>query len=127
MTIRTFRVFADLPAAEIDVLLATLRELEVDAGTNIVTVDDYGTAAYVVEAGTAEVLGEDGVPTETLGKGDTFGEIGLLLTGQRTATVRARTPMTLLSLGGADFDRIRASVPELERSLRRLGAERSDR
>ena len=127
MTIRTFRVFADLPAAEIDVLLSILREVDVDAGTNVVTVDDYGTATYVIEEGTAEVLAEDGVVAETLGKGDAFGEIGLLLTGQRTATVRARTPMRLLSLAGADFDRIRPNVPELERSLRRLGTERSER
>ncbi len=62
-----------------------------------------------------------------LGPGDTFGEISLLLTGQRTATVVARTPMRLLSLSGQDFDRIRVRVPELERSLRRLGLERAAR
>jgi CRP-like cAMP-binding protein len=64
---------------------------------------------------------------QVLGPGDTFGEIGLVLTGQRTATVVARTPMRLLSLSGQDFDRIRARVPELEHSLRRLGRERAGR
>jgi CRP-like cAMP-binding protein len=66
-------------------------------------------------------------PSSTLGPGDAFGEIGLLLTGQRTATVAARTPMRLLSLSGQDFERIRERVPELERSLRRLGLERAGR
>jgi hypothetical protein len=37
----------------------------------------------------------------------------------------ARTAMLLLSLSGHDFERIRARVPELERSLRRLGLERA--
>jgi CRP-like cAMP-binding protein len=102
-----------------------MREVEVVVGATIVTVDDYGTAIYFIEEGTAEVL--DGETTQGLGPGDTFGEIGLLLTGQRTATVVARTPMRLLSLSGQDFERIRARVPEFEGSLRRLGIERADR
>ena len=65
--------------------------------------------------------------TQALGRGDSFGEIALLLTGQRTATVLARTPMRLLLLSGHDFERIRARVPELEGSLRRLGLERACR
>jgi hypothetical protein len=55
------------------------------------------------------------------------GEISLLLTGQRTATVVARTRMRLLSLSGQDLQRIQARVPELERSLRRLGLTRAGR
>jgi CRP-like cAMP-binding protein len=49
------------------------------------------------------------------------------LTGERTATVVARTPLRLLSLSDQDFQRIRPRVPELERSLRSLGVERAGR
>ena len=122
--IARFPNFSDLPAEELDELAAAMREIEVEAGATIVTVDDYGTAIYFIEEGTAEVLDET---PQGLGPGDTFGEIGLLLTGQRTATVVARTPMRLLSLSGQDFERIRARVPEFEGSLRRLGIERADR
>jgi CRP-like cAMP-binding protein len=118
---------ADLPAAELDELAAAVRELHVDAGVRVVSIDDYGAAIYFVEEGEAVVDTEDGEPEQTLGPGDTFGEIGLLLTGERTATVVARTPMLLLSLDGYDFERIRERVPELERSLRRLGIERATR
>jgi voltage-gated potassium channel len=121
--IAAFPVFADLPAAELDELATTMGEVEFEAGTQVVTLDDYGTAIYFIEQGEADVL-TDGRPTE-LGPGDAFGEIALLLTGQRTATVVARTPMRLLSLSGQDFERVRARVPELERSLRRLGLERA--
>lgn len=102
-----------------------MRAIQVEAGAEVVTLDDYGTAIYFIEEGNAEVL-TDGA-TQTLGPGDTFGEIALLLTGQRTATVVARTPMQLLSLSDQDFQGIRARVPELERSLRRLGVERAAR
>jgi CRP-like cAMP-binding protein len=52
------------------------------------------------------------------------GEIALLLTGQRTATVVARTPTRLLQLTGLDFERIRSRVPQFERLLQGVGAER---
>jgi CRP-like cAMP-binding protein len=119
-----FPVFADLPVAERDELAAAMSEVEVEAGANVITLDDYGTAIYFIEQGMADVL-PDGGEAESLGPGDTFGEIALMLTGQRTATVVARTPMRLLSLSGQDFDRIRTRVPELARSLRELGLERA--
>jgi len=117
--------FADLPPDELDELAASMSEVEVEAGANVLTLDEYGTAIYFIEQGEADVLDDAGEGNESAGPGDVFGEIGLLLTGQRTATVVARTPMRLLSLSGQDFDRIRARVPEVERSLRRLGLERT--
>ena len=125
--IAAFPALADLPAAELDELAAAISEVEVEADAKVVTLDNYGTAIYFIEQGKADVLTDGGEATQVLGPGDMFGEIGLVLTGQRTATVVARTPMRLLSLSGQDFDRIRARVPELEHSLRRLGRERAGR
>ena len=125
--IAAFPVFADVPEAELDELAGAVHELAVAERSTVVNVDDYGDAVYLVEEGTADVMNERGETTQTLTAGDTFGEIGLLLTGQRTATVVARSPLKLLSLSGADFERIRSRVPELEQTLRRLGLERASR
>jgi CRP-like cAMP-binding protein len=125
--IAAFPVLADLPEGELDELASAMSEVEVEVGAKVVSVDDYGTAIYFIEQGKADVLTDGEEATETLGPGDTFGEIALLLTGERSATVVARTAMQLLSLSGQDFQRIRAGVPELERSLRRLGVERAGR
>jgi CRP-like cAMP-binding protein len=125
--IAAFRAFADLPPDELDELAAAMTEVEIEAGAKVITLDDYGTAIYFIEQGKADVLDGRGEATQALGPGDTFGEIGLLLTGQRTATVVARTPMRLLSLSGSGFERIRPRVPDVERSLRRLGLERAGR
>ena len=91
-----------------------MSEVEVEAGATVVTLDNYGTAIYFIEQGEADVLTDGDEATQTLGPGDTLGEIALLVTGQRTATVVARTPMRLVSLSG-----------QLERSQRRLGLERA--
>jgi CRP-like cAMP-binding protein len=125
--IAAFQVFSDLPTAELDELASAMREVEIEAGTTVITLDDFGTGIYFIEQGEADVLVDGGEATQALGPGDAFGEIALVLTGQRTATVVARTPMRLLSLAGQDFERIRARVPEFERSLRRLGLERAGR
>jgi CRP-like cAMP-binding protein len=122
-----FPVLADLPRAELDELAAAVSELDIEAGAEFISLDDYGTAIYFVEQGEADVLMVEPEESQTLGPGDTCGEIALLLTGQRSATVVARTPMKLYSLSGQDFERIRARVPELESSLRRIGLERANR
>ena len=125
--IASFPLFADLPATELDELAGAVRELEIEAGATVTTLDGYGSSIYFIEQGEAAVLTDGGESTQALGPGDTFGEIAPLLTGQRTATVAARTPMRLLLLSDQDFQRIRARVPELERSLRKLGLERASR
>jgi CRP-like cAMP-binding protein len=125
--VAAIRALADLPTAELDELATAMRETTVEAGAKVVTLDDWGTAVYFIEQGEAEVLSEGGQATQVLGLGDVFGEISLVLTGQRTATVVARTGLRLLSLDGQDFERIRERVPELERLLRRLGLERAER
>jgi CRP-like cAMP-binding protein len=117
--------FANLPPEELDELAGAMREVQVEAGATVIRVDDYGTTIYLIEAGTADVVSDSGDAVEALGPGDAFGEIGLLLTGQRTASVVARTPMRLLSLSGQDFEGIQSHVPEVERSLRRLGLKRA--
>jgi CRP-like cAMP-binding protein len=119
------QVFGDLPAGELEELAARLTEVTVAEGANVITLDDYGTAVYFIEEGAADVLGDSRGEAKTLGPGDAVGEIALLLTGQRTSTVVARTPMRLLSLSGQDFELMRDRVPALERSLRRLGLERA--
>jgi cAMP-binding proteins - catabolite gene activator and regulatory subunit of cAMP-dependent protein kinases len=116
----------DLPADELAELTGAMREVEFEAGAQIIPLDDYGTSTYFIESGEADVV-TGGGEASVLGPGDTFGEISAILTGQRTATVVARTPMRLLSLSGLDFERIRARVPVFEESLRRLGLERAQR
>lgn len=119
-------LFADLPPAELTELAGAMGEAEIDTDTEVVTVDESGSTVYLIEEGTAEVVGASGQILAPLGPGDIFGEMALLLTaGQRTATVVARTPMKLLALSGPDFERIQGQIPEFERALRTLGLERS--
>ncbi len=119
--------FSDLPAEELDELAAVMIELELAAGTGITTLNDQATTLYCIQEGKADVVTDTGETLEPLGPGDTFGEIALLLTGQRTATVTARTPMRLLAFSGRELERIRTRVPGLEPALRKLSLEHLSR
>ena len=116
--------FAELPADEIDELAAVMNHVEVAAGTELITHGKDGYLIYFVEQGEADVVDDGNAVLRSLGPGDTFGEIAILVDGTRTATVVARTDMSLFTLFEFDFEAIRARVPEFDRSLRELASER---
>jgi len=72
---------------------------------------DAADRFYVIETGTFEVTRrEPGEPADappvrlrSMPSGEVFGEIGLLRSTARTATVTATTDGTLLALDGASF------------------------
>ena len=119
-----FPLLAGLPDREQELIAAVLQPVEIEAGRALASEGDFGWALYVVEAGEADVRSHDGDLVATLGPGDTFGEVALLMSGRRTASVVATTPMRLQALFTQDFQRLRDDVPELEAALRRLIAER---
>ena len=80
-------------------------------GTDVVTQADTADAFFVIISGQAEVT-RDGGHLADLSVGDHFGEIALLQSRTRTATVRARSPLTVLRVEGAAFRDIVAGVFE---------------
>jgi len=100
--IRSVPMFRPLAAPVVERLAAGAVPVTIDAGSPVVREGDIGERFYVVMTGRAEV-DVGGIPTGTLGGGDSFGEIALLHDIPRTATVRAIEPMTLLAIDRAPF------------------------
>ena len=115
--------FAGLSADERARIAGASNELELPADAVLAPQGDYGYTFFVIEDGTAEVTDGDAKLAE-LGPGDFFGEIGLLITERRTASVTATSPIRVLTLFDRDFRRICADVPAFERVLREAMAER---
>jgi CRP-like cAMP-binding protein len=74
----------------------------VAAGETVYQQGDPADGCFVIESGTADVLG-DGQPIATLGPGELVGEIALLRQVPRTATVRAATEMDVRLLDADRF------------------------
>ena len=100
--IRAIPIFAPLPAPAIQRILVNLTRTELAAGDVLMSEGDVGERFYVIESGEAEVT-RDGTHVTDRGVGEYVGEISLLRDVPRTATVTARTPMTVLSLEREPF------------------------
>ena len=116
-------LFAALSAEERAEVAACLREVTVDAGTSLATQGDNAYELFVIETGEAEVR-KDGEILRTLSAGDVFGEIGVLATGTRTASVVASSPMRLVAMFVREFKQLERRMPALARTLRETMAER---
>jgi MFS family permease len=110
--LRTVTVFDPLPLPALEQLASGLRPRHVPAGEVVYRQGDAADGCFVIEQGSAEVLG-DGRPIATLGPGELVGEIALLRQVPRTATVRAVTEMDLRLL---DADRFLCVVTGWETS-----------
>jgi MFS family permease len=108
--LRAVAMFRPLPLPVVDQLARGLELSSIAGGSTVFSQGDEGDRFYLIEAGSAEVLG-DGKPVATLGPGDVFGEIALLRRVPRTATVRARTDLQLQSLTGDRFLTAVTGVP----------------
>jgi MFS family permease len=101
-------LFRNASRAGLEAVAGAATEVTVPVGAVIIAGGDQADACYVLTAGRADVsaAGEAGplsVHVRTLGPGSYFGEIGLLAGVPRTATVTARTSVTLLRISGAGF------------------------
>ena len=109
-------MFSACTRRELQVLSRLSTEIDVPAGKTLTTEDRPGREFMIVLAGTA-IATRHGVQVAVFGEGDFFGEIALLDTGVRTATITAAMPMTLAVIGPHEFDTALKEVPTLARRI----------
>jgi CRP-like cAMP-binding protein len=95
-------IFAPLPPTTLEQLAEALEEVSVAAHSEVVRQGEPGDRFYLIKEGELEVI-VDGEVVQTLGPGESFGEIALLRDVPRTATVRARKDAVLYALDRSHF------------------------
>ncbi len=95
-------IFEPLPVATVERLSHDLSPVEVDAGKDVIVQGEQGDRFFLIEAGQVEVF-ENGEFRRNEGPGESFGEIALLHSVPRTATVRTTEPTRLLALERDQF------------------------
>jgi CRP-like cAMP-binding protein len=119
-------LFVDLDEEERAEVAARVHEVTVEADATLALQGDNAYELFVIEEGEAEVR-RDGETIATLREGDVFGEIGVLVTGTRRATVVATTPMRLVAMFSRDFRQIDRQMPAVSAKLREIMRERVTR
>jgi len=118
-------IFAQIGVAEASDLAEILEDNVFPAGHTLFSEGETGDRFYVIVDGQVEIGktldgGQDRI-LAVRGPGEFFGEMSLLdPDGVRTATARTQSPVRLLSLKRADFDRLLHKRPDLALEIMRV-------
>ncbi|MGI9590875.1 MAG: cyclic nucleotide-binding domain-containing protein, partial [Myxococcota bacterium] len=119
------RYFGARSEAELESILAELEAVTVPGGEWLFRAGEADGALFLIARGRLEVWGEaeaaDGTRGERLlgelGTGESVGEVGLLTSGTRSASVRAIRDTVLLRMDREAFQRLATSHPSLVLAL----------
>lgn len=130
--LRSIPLFANLESPKLKLLAFASERLIYQPGDILCEQGAAGDEAFIILKGEAEILirPEDGGPplsVATLGAGEIVGEIAILCDKPRTATVRARSELTVLSLSKDLFYRTVMEFPQVAVDIMRTLALRLER
>lgn len=118
------RFFVEFPPGGLEQLLYAAAVRSFDSPEVIVREGDPGTSFFLIEEGDVEVQTQDpsGKPLvlAQLGAGEFFGEVSVLTGKPRTATIVAKTPVTVIEISKRDLDRIARQFPDVRTVLQRF-------
>ena len=116
-------MFAGCTKEELDEIDRLTDEIRVPAGRTVIRQGDLGQEFAVIVDGTADIV-KDGEVVATIGPGAYFGEVALLDSITRTASVVAATDLVLEVLDRRGFNTLLDDLPRLSRSMLRGMAHR---
>ncbi len=121
--LKSLPLFESVSDDDLERIAPFVSEVSVSEGKHLVDEGDYAYDLMAIEEGAAEVRRGDEVVAQ-LGPGDFFGEVGLLDTEKRTATVVATAPMRLITLDRWDIKRLEKTAPAAIERIQAVAAER---
>ncbi len=120
-------IFSKVEPAKLKLLAFTSERMNFAAGQEVCHQGDQGDTMYVILGGTADVLidREGGqIAVAEMKKNSFFGEIAILCDVPRTATIKAREPLSTLKISKDMFYRLVAEFPEMAVEVMRVLAHR---
>jgi CRP/FNR family transcriptional regulator, cyclic AMP receptor protein len=123
--LRSVPLLEGLSKKEIERLARVMDEVDLPAGKELVTEGRFAYEFFIIEQGTARVFRGDQHLAD-LGPTDFFGEIALLATERRTASVVTTSPMVAIVMTGRDFKAMDEELPSVGERIRTRMRERFD-
>ena len=105
-------LFRDADKKALGHLASAVDEVTIDAGHTLISQGHNHTEGFVIEQGQAEVV-VDGEVVAEIPAGEMIGELGMFIRGPASATVRAKTDMTVLVLPYNRVDQILEENPAM--------------
>jgi CRP-like cAMP-binding protein len=105
-------IFSNCTPEEIQAIATVAQESFFQPGQIIVTQGTPGQAFYMITSGRVEIV-RDGTSLGAFGTGDFFGEMSLLDSAPRSATIRAIDEVSCLMLSSWDFKALLERHPSI--------------
>jgi CRP-like cAMP-binding protein len=115
--LKSLPLFEGVADEDVERIAPFVSEVSVSEGKQLVQEGDYAYEFMAIEEGEAEVRRGDQV-LATLGPGDFFGEMGLIDSERRNATVIAKTGLRLITLDRWDMKRLEKMIPSAATKIR---------
>ena len=112
-------IFSGLSRRQRKIIAQHADEVDIANGAKVVEQDRLANELYIIKSGSADVYDGDELINQ-LGPGDIVGEIGVLETHKRTATVIATSPISAVVMYGPELMALKNSVPALFADLEEL-------
>jgi CRP-like cAMP-binding protein len=110
-------VLAGCPDKDLDAVARVATERGFAAGETLMAEGDFGHSLFLIESGTAEAL-QKGTKVGDLGSGDVVGEVAVLASGRRIASVVATSPVQAIAFFKRDVWGLEEEAPEAARRIR---------
>jgi CRP/FNR family transcriptional regulator, cyclic AMP receptor protein len=115
---------AGIPDEELEAVAGAASEREFAPGETLMSEGDFGHGLFLIEEGAAEVSVE-GTSVGEVGPGEVVGEVAVLASGRRTASVVATSPVRAISFFKRDVWALERTAPEAAGRLRAAIRERA--
>jgi CRP/FNR family transcriptional regulator, cyclic AMP receptor protein len=125
-TLKNVPLFADLSADDRELAAQHADVVTVSQGTTLIEEGRRAYEFFIILEGEADVV-EGGTVVASVGPGDVVGEIGVLETTARTASVVAMSAMRLIVMDGRALRALSDTHPDIYNELQRLIAQRLSR
>lgn len=116
-------LFASLSESELEELAESFEVKSTVAGTQLIGEGTGGYSFFALAHGQARVTANDD-EIAILTPGDCFGEMALLGSGRRSASVTTTTSTTVYVMFGTEFRRLERNHPEVVAQIKALMRER---
>ena len=126
--LRAVALFGSLDDQELESLASCAELVEIPSeGVDLTRQGDFGHAVFAVVGRHRRRHGRTGCRCAGSARGDVFGEIAVLSSGRRTATVTSTSPMRLVSVFKRDLWRFADANPGFDDALRQATIRRLTR
>ena len=117
-------LFKDAPEDVVEDIVCQLVPQVCIPGEKIFHIDEAGDAMYFIHSGTVEIIDREGRTLATLQPGSFFGEMALITSNARSASVRSMTYSDLFVLSRENFEKVIHRYPAFEEHMHEIAKER---